>query len=98
MPAERHDLICATATPLRHDLTCHRELLLEHGRDLLARGCDGIAVFGTTGEGPCLAVAERRSALEFLLEAGVAPARMIVGTSSASLADVVDLTRHAVGK
>jgi len=94
MPTERR-LICAMATPLRADFTPHHALLLEHGRDLLARGCDGLAVFGTSGEGPCLAVAQRRAALEFLLEAGMEPARLIVGAASASLADAVDLTRHA---
>jgi 4-hydroxy-tetrahydrodipicolinate synthase len=94
MPTERR-LICAMATPLRADFTPHHALLLEHGRDLLARGCDGLALFGTSGEGPCLTVAQRRAALELLLEAGMESARLIVGAASASLADAVDLTRHA---
>src|SRR5919106_3693242 len=96
MPSERPDLICATATLLQQDLTCHRELFLDHCRDLLARGCNGVVVFGTTGEGPYFGAAERRSALEFLLERGLAPARVIVGAGSASLGDAVDLTRHAL--
>lgn len=95
MPTERR-LICAMATPLRADFTPHHELLLEHGRDLLARGCDGLAVFGTSGEGPSLPVADRRAGLEFLLEAGVAPERLIVGVGSACLADAALLTRHAL--
>ena len=95
MPTERR-LICAMATPLRADFTPHHELLLEHGRDLLARGCDGLAVFGTSGEGPSLPVSDRRAGLEFLLEAGVAPERLIVGVGSACLADAALLTRHAL--
>ncbi len=70
MPTERHDLICAMATPLRADLTCDAALLLAHGRDLLARGCDGLAVLGTTGEGPCFDVAQRCALLESLLRRG----------------------------
>jgi 4-hydroxy-tetrahydrodipicolinate synthase len=96
MPTENR-LICAMATPLREDLTPHPALLLGHGRDLLARGCDGLAVFGTSGEGPCLPVAARRAALELLLEAGLAPEQLIVGVGSACLADAADLTRHALG-
>lgn len=96
MPTGRNELIGATATPLRADYTCQRELLLGHGRDLLARGCDGIVLFGTTGEGPCLPVAERRSVLEFLLERGLPPERLIVASGSASLADAIELTRHAL--
>jgi len=95
MASKRPDLICAAATPLRSDLSCDRELLLRHCRAMLARGCDGIALFGTTGEGPCLSVDDRRAGLELLLEAGLAPACLIVGTASASLADAVALTRDA---
>lgn len=95
MPTE-YRLICAMATPLGADLAVDHALLLAHGRDLLARGCDGLAVFGTSGEGPCLPVAARRSALEFLLEAGIAPQQLIVGVGSACLADAVELTRHAL--
>jgi 4-hydroxy-tetrahydrodipicolinate synthase len=96
MPTERHRLIPAIATPLRDDFSTHRELLLAHSRDLLARGCDGLAVFGTSGEGPSLGLADRFASLDFLIEAGVAPKRLIVGVGSASLADAVALTRHAV--
>ncbi len=96
MPTDRPNLTCAVATPLRADLTVHHELLLAHARDLLARGCDGLAVFGTSGEGPCLCVADRRAGLEFLLEAGVAPDRLVVGVGSACLADAAELTRHAL--
>ena len=89
-------LICAQATPLRADLAIDHDLLLAHARDLLARGCDGLAVFGTSGEGPCLPVGARRAGLEHLLESGIAPERLIVGTASASTADAIELTRHAL--
>jgi 4-hydroxy-tetrahydrodipicolinate synthase len=89
-------LICAAATPLRADFTVDRDLLREHARNLLARGCDGLAVFGTSGEGPCLPLAERRSSLGSLLAAGLAPERLVLGASSAGLADVAELTRHAL--
>ena len=74
----------------------HHPLLLAHGRDLLARGCDGLAVFGTSGEGPCLPVAARRAGLELLLESGIGPDRLVVGAASTSPADVIELTRHAL--
>jgi 4-hydroxy-tetrahydrodipicolinate synthase len=95
MPTEP-ELICAMATPFRADLTVDHDLLLAHARDLLARGCDGLAVFGTSGEGPCLPVAERRVGLELLVESGIAPNHLIVGAASASPADAIDLTRHAL--
>ena len=88
-------LLAAVATPLGDDLACDRQLMLAHCRALLARGCDGLALFGTTGEGPSLATAERRAVLELLLAEGLHPDQLIVGTGAAALAEVVDLTRHA---
>lgn len=55
-----------------------------------------MAPFGTTGEGPSFSVEERKQAVEALAKE-IAPRQILVSTSCASLADVVDLTRHAVG-
>jgi 4-hydroxy-tetrahydrodipicolinate synthase len=96
MPSARPHLICATATPLDRDLHCHRPLLLRHCRELLEWGCDAIALFGTTGEGPTLPTAERRAVLEHLLERGIAPGRLIAACGSASTLDAIELARHAL--
>jgi 4-hydroxy-tetrahydrodipicolinate synthase len=63
---------------------------------LFAAGVDGIALFGTTGEGQSFSVAERLAGLEALLDAGIDPARIIVGTACAALPETIELTRHAV--
>src|ERR1700682_5017059 len=47
---------------------------------LLANGCDGIVLFGTTGEFPSFTVEERNAALDRLIDSGVPPAKIIVGT------------------
>ncbi len=62
---------------------------------LLAAGCDGVALFGTSGEGPSFSVEERIAVLEALLAEGLDAARIIVGTGCAALPDTVRLTRHA---
>ena len=69
------ELIAAAATPAAPDGSCLGALHLRHLRDLLDRGCDAVALFGTTGEGPAFTVAERRAGLERVLHAGVAPER-----------------------
>jgi 4-hydroxy-tetrahydrodipicolinate synthase len=88
-------LIAAIATPLDPDLRPDARLLAERCRTLMAEGCDGIALFGTTGEGPAFAVEDRRLALERLLAAGVAPSRLIVSVGALALSDVVALAAHA---
>ncbi len=87
----------ASLTPLEADGRVAHDLLASHCRDLFARGCAGITLFGTTGEGQSFSIAERKEALERLLAAGVSPAQVTVGTGCAALPDTADLTRHAAG-
>lgn len=62
---------------------------------MLGHGCDGITVFGTTGEGPAFTVAERQGLLEALLLAGIREDQCIVTTTALALGDAVALGRHA---
>jgi 4-hydroxy-tetrahydrodipicolinate synthase len=87
---------CATLTPLEADGRPDHARLAAHTQRLFAAGVDGIALFGTTGEGQSFSVAERLAGLEALLDAGVDPARIIVGTACAALPETIELTRHAV--
>src|SRR5207344_2932425 len=72
-------------------------MLASHAQRLFAAGVDGIAPFGTTGEGQSFSVAQRRSGLDGLLAAGIPAGRIVAGTGCAALADTIELTRHAVG-
>lgn len=86
----------ASLTPLSARLDADLDLLTEHTTRLLEDGCDGIVLFGTTGEAASFSVAERRAALEGLLDRGFDPSRLMVGTGCAALTDTVDLTQHAL--
>lgn len=88
-------LIAAVATPLDPDFRPDIRLLAERCHALLSAGCDGIALFGTTGEGPAFAVEDRQLALENLIAAGVAPAQLIVSAGALVLSDVAALAGHA---
>ena len=87
---------CATLTPLAADGRPDSARLADHVRRLFAAGVDGIALFGTTGEGQSFSSAERRAGLEALLAAGIEPHRMLVGTGCAALSETIELTRHAI--
>lgn len=87
---------CAAATPLNADLTPDLGLFTEHCRRLLAEGCHGIALLGTTGEANSFSVAERRLILEAALKAGIAGDQLIPGTGVAAGPETVELTRHAL--
>ena len=91
-------LIAAVATPVGPDLRPDARLLIERCRALMAEGCDGITLFGTTGEGAEFAVEDRQLALESLLETGIPPARLIVSVGALALPDVVALAAHATAQ
>jgi len=89
-------LWCAMLTPLDHAGRLDPARLASHARQLLADGVDGIAPFGTTGEGPSFSVDERRAGLETLLDSGIAPGRLIAATGCAAATDTIALSRHAL--
>lgn len=91
-----HGVLAASLTPLRPDLSIDQPALTAHCRWLLARGCHGIALFGTTGEGPSFSVAERKAALEDVIAGGVPAAALMPGTGCGSLPEAIELTAHAV--
>ena len=88
---------CAAATPLNADLSPDLGLFVEHGKHLLAAGCDGIALLGTTGEANSFSLAERKAILEAAVKGGIPPTRLLPGTGLAAAPDTVELTRHALG-
>ncbi len=97
MPSEAFaHVLPAMTTPFKPgNLAVDTALLAAHAKWLLAHGCDGLVLFGTTGEAASLSVAERKSTLESLLEAGVDTRKVLVGTGCCATADTVELMRHA---
>jgi 4-hydroxy-tetrahydrodipicolinate synthase len=87
---------CAVLTPFDSAGLPDSPRLARHVRRILAAGVDGIALFGTTGEGQSLSLKERREGLDALLAAGIAPSRIVAATGCASLPETIALTRHAV--
>jgi 4-hydroxy-tetrahydrodipicolinate synthase len=64
-------------------------------RFLLANGCDGLNVLGTTGEATSFSVEARSRVMQAYRDAGLPLNRLMVGTGAAALADAIALTRHA---
>ena len=83
-------------TPYDAELMPDAPLLIEHVRRLLATGCQGVGLFGTTGEGTSLNVEERIALVEAVLAAGVPPEQLMVGTGCAALSDTLRLTKAVV--
>ena len=91
-----HGVWSPVLVPLRRDLSIDSERFVVHARWLLAQGCHGLALFGTTSEANSFSVSERKVLVEEVVDAGMPPDRLMVGTGCCALTDSVDLTRHAV--
>ncbi|WP_043358690.1 dihydrodipicolinate synthase family protein [Belnapia sp. F-4-1] len=85
----------AVLTAMKPDLSPDPARMAGHAKWLLANGCNGLGVLGTTGEANSFGLHERKQILEGLIANGVPAATMMPGTGTASLADTVELTLHA---
>lgn len=87
---------CAAATPVTADRRPDLPLFVTHCRALLAEGCHGIALLGTTGEANSFAVADRKALVDTAIDNGIAAETLLPGTSTPAISETIDLTRHAV--
>ena len=94
MPPQHLGLSCALSTPFSPDARVDTARLAEHAKWCLAQGCDSITLFGTTGEGAAVGVADRTRSIEALL-ADIAPARLLSGVTACVPDDAVAQARVA---
>jgi 4-hydroxy-tetrahydrodipicolinate synthase len=90
-----HGLWPALLLPVAPDGALDTPRALAHAKHLLAAGCDGVTLFGTTGEGPAFTVAERKALLESMIGGGILASQIIVTTTALALDDAIELGRHA---
>ncbi len=88
-------VLAAGLTPLHTDFSLAHDALARHVQWLLANGCDGVLLFGTTGEGLSLAIEERVEGLDAVLSSGLVAEQLLVGTGASALPDAIRLTREA---
>ena len=82
----------AVLTPVTDDLIPDDALMLEYSNWLMANGCDGLAILGTTGEANSFSLKERIRIIERLIEGGISSKSLMPGTGSCALTDAVELT------
>ncbi len=85
----------AALTAMKPDFSPDLDRFAAHCQWLLANGCNGLGILGTTGEANSFGFDERRQILEGILARGVPATALMPGTGCASLTDTVELTKHA---
>lgn len=95
MNPDIHGLWPALLLPLSAQGALDTPRAIAHARRMLAAGCDGVTLFGTTGEGPAFTMAERKGLLEAMLGAGIRADQIIVTTTALALGEAIELGQHA---
>lgn len=85
----------AVLTPVHADLSPDLDRMAEHARWLLANGCNGLGVLGTTGEANSFSATERKAIVEGLVARGIPAAKLMPGTGVSSVTETAELTIHA---
>jgi 4-hydroxy-tetrahydrodipicolinate synthase len=87
----------AAVTPLQPDLSLDLDGLARLIQFLAHRGCHGVLLMGTTGEGPSFSIAERTLAYQMAAQArqDLPGLRLLAGTGTPSLVDTISLSKTA---
>jgi 4-hydroxy-tetrahydrodipicolinate synthase len=88
-------VFAASLTPITKKLDPDVDKLIEHANWLLANGCDGVAILGTTGEANSFSLKQRLDLIAGVTQK-LPPERMLIGTGCCAFADTLMLTRAAV--
>ena len=84
--ARRFGLSCATITPFTRDGDVDTPRLLAHVRRCIDEGCRSVTLFGTTGEGTSVGLAERRRVIE-AVAASIGAGRVMAGVLTNAVGD-----------
>jgi 4-hydroxy-tetrahydrodipicolinate synthase len=86
-------LSSAISLPLADSFDIDFTRLVAHAHRCLACGCSSVTVFGTTGEGASISLAEREQILAALSESGIGMDEVIGGVTASSVGDAVAQAR-----
>jgi 4-hydroxy-tetrahydrodipicolinate synthase len=86
----------AIATPFDDQNGIEWKTYTAHARDLLDAGATSVTLFGTTGEGASLTMAERRQALVRLSDAGVSLDLTVMTARGLTAEDIAENCRYAL--
>lgn len=89
-------IMAAVLTPLNDDLSPNHAAWLAHGQNLIAQGCTGLAVLGTTSEANSFSVAERLAMLDALGESDIDAGLSVPGVGCCAIPDTVELCRKSL--
>ncbi len=93
-PERFSGVLTPVVTPFNKNLNPDPQRLLNQCKWMLSQNV-GLAVFGTNSEANSLSTEEKIDLIDYLIDNGIDPKRMMPGTGCCALSDSVKLTAHA---
>lgn len=94
---ELFGLSCALATPFDQNGAVDEDLMIEHARTCMQRGCRSVTLFGTTGEGASLGETARKNVLSAFSRSGIdMRTQVITCIASNAMDDAATLCRNSL--
>lgn len=89
----RFGLSSALTTPFDEAGRVDIPLMVAHAKACIANGCDGVTLFGTTGEGASIDRSERAAILAAMIAGGVPANRIVAAVAATSQGDAIEQMR-----
>ena len=88
-------VFAAVPTPFDDNYQPDLDLFMEHCEWVLAQGCDGLNVLGSTGEANSQSRSARLAIMRTVAASSLRQHALMVGTGTPALGDTIELTTHA---
>ena len=88
-------IYAATMSILNEDLSLDIDFTIKHAERLIAEGCTGIALFGSTGQSQLITLFEKKKLIEKLSNNNLKD-RFLIGTGENSLNQNIEIMKHSL--
>jgi len=93
--AIKSGIYAASMSILNEDLSLDVDSTISHAEKLVSEGCDGIAVFGSTGQSQLISLHEKKKLIEKLKNHKLKN-QFLIGTGENSLQQNVEIMKHSL--
>jgi len=88
-------IYAASMSILNEDLSLDVDSTINHAEKLIDEGCDGIAIFGSTGQSQLISLSEKKSLIDKLKNHQYKN-KFLIGTGENSLKQNVEIMKHCI--
>ena len=93
--AIKNGVYAASISILNKDLSLDIESTITHSEKLISEGCNGVVIFGSTGQAQLISASEKKKLIERLKDNKLKE-DLLIGTGENSLKQNIDIMKHSI--